>query len=199
MKNLVLKTVAITVAAIIALIAVAYLILALAFPKTLADGYDAIGSYSLSVKYYEKQYNKSGDIDDLAALCVKTDVKSDASRAAAYLAELTEREDFSAYCAREDENGGFKMTAYEFYYGRYTVATFYASGVAAAITVAEKAVSAGYTENDAFYVLLLDADTLSASDGIAVKAAITDVKSRLISATEQGYAERDIALADGLK
>ena len=199
MKNLVLKTVAITVTAIIVILAGAYLILALAFPKTLAEGYDAIGSYSLSVKYYEKQYNKSGDIADLAALCVKSDVKADASRAVKYLAELTESEDFSAYCEREDKNGGFKMTAYEFYYGRYTVATFFESGVAAAITVAEKAVSAGYTENDAFYILLLDAETLSASDGIAVKAAITGIKSRLTDATEQGYAERDIALADGLQ
>ena len=198
MKNLVVKTAAVTLAAIIVLIVAVYLIFALAFPKTLAEGFKAIGSYSLSVKYYEKQYKKSGGTADLAVLCVVLNEKSDSARAVKYLGALTESEDFAVYCAGEDEHGGFKMTAYEFYYGKYTVAEFYENGIDAAITAAKKAVAAGYTENNAFYVLLVDADTLGAQGGQAVSSAVTEIKSGLTEQEQIDYAQRDIDLANSL-
>ena len=198
MKKLVLKTIAVTVAAIIALTAAIYLTLALFFPKTLAGAWKDVGSYSLSAKYYERQYDKSGDTEDLATLCVNLDEKADSARTAKYLKILTEDEKFSERCAFEDKQGGFKYTAYEYYYGKYAVAEFYANKIDAAITVAKKAVSAGYTEHNAFYVLLGE-ETLTKSDGEKIAAAITEIKGGLTDAAQKSYAERDIGFANGLQ
>ena len=199
MKKLVIKTAAITVAAIIVLMAAIYLTLALFFPKTLAGVWKDLGNYSISAKYYEKQYNKSEDYGDLAKLCVYLDAKSDSVCASKYLKLLTENEKFAELCETEDTKGGFKYTAYEYYYGKYTVAEFYVNKIDAAIVVAKKSVSAGYTEHNAFYVLLLDADNLTASDASVVSAAITEIKSGLADETQIGYADRDISFADSLR
>ena len=199
MKKLVIRTVAITVAAIIVLMAAIYLVFALAFPKTLAGCWKDMGNYSLAAKYYEKQYDKSEDLDDLATLCVYLDAKTDGARAAGYLKLLTENENFNARCEKEDKEGGFKYTAYEYYYGKYAVAEYYANKIDAAITVAKKAVSKGYTANNAFYVLLIDADTLTKSDGEKISAEITVIKNGLTDDAQKEYAERDIGFANSVK
>ena len=200
MKRLVIKTVVITVAAILVLMAAVYLTLALFFPKTLAACWKDVGNYSLSAKYYEKQYEKSADYGDLATLCVYLDAKNDGVRTAEYLKLFTENGGFSARCEAEDLNGGFKYTAYEYYYGKYAVAEFYARNIDAAVAVAKKAVgaAAGYTENNAFYVLLIEADGLTANDKNAIKAAVTEIKGGLTDSKQIGYADRDIGYADSL-
>lgn len=195
MKKLVIKTVAITVAAIIVLMAAIYLTFALAFPKTLAKAWKDVGNYSIAAKYYEKQYDKSGDLDDLAKLCVYLDAKTDGVKAAKYLKLLTENENFNARCESEDHKGGFKYTAYEYYYGKYAVAEFYANKIDAAITVAKSAVSKGYTENNAFRVLLLDAEDLTESDRGAIVSAINEIYGGLTDAEKQ-IADRDINFAN---
>lgn len=195
MKKLVIKTVAITVAAIIVLMAAIYLTFALFFPKTLASAWKDMGNYAIAAKYYEKQYGKSEDVDDLAELCVYLDEKDDSARTAKYLKLFTEDENFNARCELEDEKGGFKYTAYEYYYGKYAVAEFYANKIAAAIAVATKAVSAGYTENNAFYVLLLEKENLTESDRDAIVSAITEIKSGLTDEEKQ-IADKDIEFAN---
>ncbi len=199
MKKLVVKTVAITVAAIIVLSAAVYLTLALCLPKTLANGWKNMGNYSLAAKYYEKQYNKSEDVEDLAVLCIYLDVKTDSARAEKYLKLLTGRDDFKNYCENEDNNGGYNMTSYEYYYGKFAVSTYYEKGIDAAVKVASEAVSAGYSEHNAFYILLIDVETLTESDGGKLSAAITDIKSGLTGETEIDFADRDIALANSVR
>lgn len=198
MKKLVLKTVAITVAAIILLGAAVYLMFALAFPKTLASAWKNIGNYSLAAKYYEKQYDKSEDIEDLAVLCIYLDVKADSVRAAKYLKILTENEKFSESFPVDGKNGGFGFTDYEYYFGKYALAEFYANKIDAAIAVCTKAVSAGYTDHNAFNVLLSDAENLTKTDGEKIAAAITEIKGGLTGKAEE-YANRDIGFANDLQ
>ena len=193
MKKLVITTAAITLAAIIALISLVYTCLALFSPKTVAGLWSSLGNYGLSVKYYGKQYSKTGDVADLAYLCLKLDERADNARAAKYLESLTDDEGFSDYCARADEIGESEMTAYEYYYGKYAVAVYYGTGIGDAVVVAEKAVSTGYTEYNAFYVLLIDVETLTASDRQAIAAAITEIKAHLTGEEEQ-IAARDLEI-----
>ena len=197
MKNLVLKTVIMTFTVIITVIAVIYACFAIFSPKTLAKFWEDAGNYSVSVKYYEKQYEKSGDIADLANLCAKLEVKSDSKRAAKYLAIFTDDENFSAFCEQEDKAGGYKFTSYEYYYGSYVVASYYESGIASAISVAKKAVQAGYTEHNAFYVLLSETP-LTKDDGIIIAAEISGIKETLSGGAES-FAERDITIAHAIK
>lgn len=194
MKNLVLKTVVLTFIAVIAVFLTVYGCFASFAPKSLASVWADLGNYGISIKYYEKQYEKTDNIDDLATLCSKTDEKNDSERAVKYLALLTEKEDFSEFCAQND--GG---KTYEFYYGKYAVAAFYKADVEAAIKVAKLAVKNGYTAHNAFYTLIVSADALTKADGTAIAAAVTEIKSNLTDEKQIGYAERDIKLADEIK
>ena len=201
MTKLVVKTVLITVAAIILTLAAVYLCLALFFPKTLAKGWEAVGSYDLSMKYYEKQYEKTDDISDLSVICVKVNTEKDATRAVKYLALLTEHSEFSDLCAAEDANpasGGDGFTAYEFYFGKYAVAAYYKDGITAAVNVAKVATQHEYTKYNAFYVILSGVETLSVADGQAIAAAVSEIKSGLTEQKQIEFADRDIARANGI-
>ncbi len=200
MTKLVVKTVLITVAAIILTLAAVYLCLALFFPKTLAKGWEDIGSYNLSLKYYEKQYEKTEDITDLSVICVKVNSEKDAVRAVKYLKILTENPKFSDLCAAEDANIAidYGFTAYELYYGKYAIAAYYQGGITAAVNVANTATQHEYTEHNAFYVILSVVKTLTASDGQAIAAAVSEIKSGLTDGEQIGFADRDIDLANGI-
>ena len=198
MKKLVLKTVLITLAAIIATTCALYGALAFFSPKTLAEFWNNAGNYAVSVKYYEKQYEKSGEISDLAGLCAKLDVKNDSAKAVKYLTLFTGSERFSTFCEQEDKSSGYKMTSYEYYYGIFTVAHYYQNGLSSAITVAKKAVNGGYTEYNAFYVLLSEVG-LTKDGGNAVATEISAIKETLSDETEIGFAERDINIANAIK
>lgn len=198
MKNLVLKTVLITLAAVIACVFAVYLIFALCTPKTLAKFWENAGNYSVSVKYYEKQYEKTGDISDLAALCAKLDVKSDSKKAVKYLAVFTDSENFTEFCEKEDKAGGYKFTSYEYYYGIFTVANYYENGLNAATDTAKKAVKSGYTDRNAFFVLLSEVK-LNKDEGTTVLTVISEIKETLSDETEKNFAERDINIAKSIK
>ena len=196
MKKLVIKTVVLTFISFIALFLIFYCCFSAAAPKTLADVWSDMGSYSFSIKYYEKQYEKTNDLFDLAVLCNKVNEQSDSSRAVTYLKALTEHENFSALCETEDKKFSYTFTAYEFYFGKYAVASYYESGIGSALAVAEKSVKTGYTEHSAFYSLL-GIESLTKDDGDSIKTAIEGLSG--LSETEQGFANRDVKFAEEIK
>lgn len=197
MGKTIIKTAAVTFAAVIALIGAIYACLAIFAPKTVADIWASFGNYSVSVKYYEKQYNKTGDISDLAVLCVKLDENKDSARAADYLSALTLSDGFADFCVAEDENARYGESAHEYYFGKRAIAEYYANGISAAIAVADAAVISGYTEFNAFYKLLVGVKELSNGDVTAISAKISEIKGGL-SGEQESFAERDIGIADSL-
>ena len=84
LKKLVLKTIGITLAGIIALGVILFGIFALFSPKTIANVADKMGNYSVSVSFYEKNYNKTESLEDLYGLIVKLDAENDGARTAKY-------------------------------------------------------------------------------------------------------------------
>ena len=197
MNKLVIKTVIITFITFVAVFLMIYACLAAASPKTVADAWADLGSYTVSVKYYEKQYYKTESVADLATVCDKIDEENDSARAVEYLSALTGSEEFSAFCAAEDGKRKTAFTAYEFYYGKYAAAKFYESGIDAAITVAKNAAEKGYTDYNAFR-WLISLDALTQEDGEKAAAAIAEMKAGLTD-EEQVFADRDISLAQSIK
>ncbi len=65
MKKLVIKVVLISLAAIIAIFSITYLLLSILSPISLAKFYGNIGSYKVAVGFCEKQYEKDGNIDNI--------------------------------------------------------------------------------------------------------------------------------------
>ena len=197
MKRWIIKTSLITLAATVLTLVVVYFFLMLAFPRVLAKGWEAVGSYDLSMRYYEKQYEASKEMSDLSVLCVKVDVEKDTNRAEKYLAIMTKSSGFSEFCASEDADTaqGYGFTAYEFYFGKYAVASYYKYDITAAVNVAKIATQNGYSEHNAFYVILSGVKTLTAADGQAIESAVSEIKAHLTDAAQIANAERDENIA----
>ncbi len=154
MKDLVVKTVLITLAFIFSIILLVFGALALFSPITLADTFDGTGGYSSSIYFYEKQYKKTGDIEDLALLAIKVNQDIDAQLAEQYLGELVSHEKFAEFCAEEE---GKELSNREFYYGKYAVALVKNDGFDKALEVAEEFVKAnGYTSYNPYSVLIIE-------------------------------------------
>ena len=121
MKKLVLKTVAITLASIILAFAVAFGAACIFAPKFLAKCFDGVGAYSASVFFYEKQYKKSGVIEDLAILVDNIDAENDGARAEEYLNLLVSHEWFDSFCTLQDGGTSALISTKEYYSGQYAV------------------------------------------------------------------------------
>lgn len=196
MKKSVIQAVAVTVALLISASCLIYVCLAFCSPVTLAKAWDGLGSYSLSVKYYCAQYEKTDDINDLAAYAVKLDEKKDAKRTAAVISDMTEREDFNAYCEKQDAAGGYVFHARDYFYGKYTVATFYEKGIDDALDVAERGVKDEYSDKSPFYILMAEAEELTDSDATAIAAKIGAIMlTGGLSVKELANANADVAMA----
>lgn len=84
MRKLVIKTIAITLAIIMAVGTAFYLLLSSFYPSVLASGYFKINSAELSLKYSEKAYEKSSEISDLATLTERSILFEDENKTIKY-------------------------------------------------------------------------------------------------------------------
>lgn len=119
MKKLILKTTAITLASIIGASLLVFGIFALFFPAPLARLFEGTGGYSASIHFYERQYKKTGDIEDLAEFVVKIDLEKDSDLAEEYLYEMVNHEDFSIYCAEQDQLNFSNISTIQYFTGSY--------------------------------------------------------------------------------
>ena len=115
-----------------------------------------MGFYKPAIHYYEKQYGKSGSIDDLAVLILKLDDEKDSVKTEEYTKILIEHPDFDNYCERKDDvNQGSTVSANEFYYGKYAVALVRNDKFEIAINTAKAFVAEyGYTGYNPFSVII---------------------------------------------
>lgn len=120
MKKLIIKTSLITLAVTLCALMITFGALALFAPKTVAGIFDGVGGYSASVFFYEKQYNKTGEIDDLVVLIDKIDQDKEPLKAEKYIQTIIEREDFEEYCEEQDKSKPTIKTK-DYYYGNYVL------------------------------------------------------------------------------
>lgn len=120
MKNLVLKTVAITIASIIGFFALLFGVFALFFPRVIADVAAKVGNYSVAVTFYERQYKLTGTATDLADLIETLDEDKDSAKTAEYA--LVFLSDFKGYDEFIENAGksrfGSAIAAEEYYYAK---------------------------------------------------------------------------------
>lgn len=194
MKKLIIKTICITLAVVVAASLAVYAFIAVFAPSALAGFYDKVGNYSLTIKYSEKAYESSHSFEDLAELCSALDEHSDAEKTVKYFTVFVNDEAFADYCLRANGVNG-AMTAAEFYYGKLTVAEFAVKGADVAIErAAYFADKYGYTCYNPFYVLILDlGDKFDSSVKTKIKAAITEKYSAL-NEERKAFADRDLEL-----
>ena len=159
MKKLVLKTALITLCSIIALLGILYGVFALFFPKTLAKTFEALGSDNAAIRYYEKQYEKTEDLQDLITLCAKLDVYEDTERAEKYLTILVAKPGFYSTCLDSDVSG--QISNEEYFEGKWVVATYLKDGIERGIEKALYSIRNGnyrYSEYNPFHILYTDSN-----------------------------------------
>lgn len=138
MGKLVLKTVAITLAAVLSVCMILFGTLAIFAPAKVANFFDKFGFYGPTVHYYEKQYGKSGEIEDLAVLILKIDDESDSAKEKKYVEEMINRADYSDYCVSVDNSNELsKIKTKEYYAGKYATSLVRTNNFSQALTFAE--------------------------------------------------------------
>lgn len=196
MKKLVLKTALITLASIIAILGILYGVFALFFPKTLAKTYESMGYDQTAIKYYEKQYEKTQDVQDLITLCVRLDVYSDTSRAEKYLSILVAKPNFYSTCLDNDVNvqTSNQISSEEYFEGKWVVATYLKNGVEKAIENAIYSVRKGnyrYTEYNAFFMLYSD-NSINWTESEQKYAGLSDMHGAIHSLCDNGNGESEL-------
>ncbi len=116
MGKLVIKTAVITLVSLLVALAITFGAFATFAPRSLAVFFDGVGNYSASVFFYEKQYHKTENFDDLVDLVNEIDDANDKERAEKYLGALIEHDDFENFCADKKIMG---IPLAEYYNGRY--------------------------------------------------------------------------------
>lgn len=159
MKNLIAKTVVITLASIVSLLAVAFGVLSILTPKTVADIFDNLGANNASIFLYQMNYEKTDDIQDLIDIVDKTYANQDSLRQEKYLDMLIAREDFNTFCLASDRESlgkdDFELTTKEYYYGYYVSVLYKNEKFNKALEIANDFVKTdGYTKFNPLSTLL---------------------------------------------
>ncbi len=191
MKKLILKTALITLGTILAVVCILYGIFALAFPLKMANFFDSLGMADASVSFYELQYENTGAISDLGALCVKIDAQNDCVRAKKYLTLLTEEEEFSTYIKGFDKNNSGSITGEEYFNGKLAVAHQKAGGVNEFLTFAICTIGEEYSEFNVFYIALSTNGLFTEEELIEVEKTLLGIEPCL-SETEREFILRDL-------
>ncbi len=130
MKKLVLRTVGITLMAVLVLSAVTLAFLSMFSPLTLAHASEKVGLKDLSIKYYVRQYESSNSQNDLATLIYKLDQEDDAKECAKYCLIFINGDGFENFCSSQNEGikyHGSAENAHEYFYIKSVISSFNSS------------------------------------------------------------------------
>lgn len=189
MKQLVLKTIGITLAFIAVFVIIGYGVFALFFPKNTAYFYDGLGDDVKAVRYMQKAYDRSKKISDLDTLCVYAIKTDDNGLIAEHLGKLFERdEEFYAYSSAKGK-GYYDRMATEYVLAVYEVN----SDVAKTIQTASR-LTKDYSDGSSLRNLL--ASSVSKGDKETVILLKTTIESSLNAYSAQGkaLANKDLAV-----
>ena len=193
MTKVVLKTIAITLASVVLAIGLFFGSFALFSPITLANFFDGMGCYSLSITFYESNFNKTQKVSDLATLVVKIDQEKDSERAEKYLKILVEFDKFEEFCASEDKYSQSQMAAKDYYLGEYVYALLKNGKFLDAFNLSFDYIDDnGYTENNPCRVMVVNAEKLLTDDQIyTLKKEIYDCRLSLTDQNDLARANSD--------
>ena len=120
MKHLIIKTVIISLSLIIAISFIIIGLVSVISPITIANASYRLGNYTISVKYTEKQYEKTKSFEDLALLVERSIWAKDYNYTVKYSPIFLNSLGFENYC--KDKDG------YENYIVCYYVESLYLTG-----------------------------------------------------------------------
>ncbi len=173
MKKLVIKTTAITLASLIVALGIIFGAMALFAPKALGDLFDGAGNYSASVFFYEKAYEKTGDINDLVNFANKVDMANDLENAKDCYKELVEHKDFNDYCASK----GNPQEEKDYYLGNYALILAKSGKFSEGLSVAVNSAKTSYGAFNPVRILIYEYLTADMTENItATVTALEEIE-----------------------
>jgi len=189
LKSLVIKTILITLASVIGALMVIFGALCLFAPATVAGFFDDVGNYSASVFFYEKEYERTGDINGIVLLIDKSYGQRDSIGEEKYLEKLLSHKDFETFCKKDGEDK--KLENVEYYYGYYTSVLIENQKLDSAISVGKKYVEKyTYSQNNPFRILAKEYADGTDEQKDLIKNAILDLEN--IETIQNVYITQDI-------
>ncbi len=193
MNKLILKTTVITLASVIIALVLSLSAMVFFAPKLIGSLFDGLGMYSASVFFYEKQYQKSEDIHDLALLIDKLDKDEDLEKSKLYLTEIVESEEFSSFCQMVDENKTVTVTSNEYYYLLLTQVVYLADGFEESVSVALEYVEKfSYTAFNPIRIIISDYGQTLQEQQLHQLKGVIEQKLPSLSAEQTVFANYDL-------
>lgn len=195
MKKLIIKTTLITLSAIVLFLAIVFGMFCAFKPVAIANLFDDLGCYSASIRFYEMQYEKTQDINDLIVIVDKTYDKQKNEDLERYLNTLTRHKDFMKYCQSKNANlETGEMLTEEFYVGFHVIVLIEIDDFDYALDVSNYFVECfGYTKFNPFRHIIGDClSDLSDSQKEQLESAIIGHSQNITDATQQGYITQDL-------
>lgn len=197
MKKLVIKTALITIACLLVLAILIYGILAIFSPKTLATVYQNFGNDSLSVKYTEKQYNKTKDIEDLYLLCVKLDYERDSEKTEEYTAILTSLTEYNGFCKEKDNEVGSVIKTHELIEGKFVCAVYKNGGIEKTVETAKGLICEEYSKYNCINTFIITfGEGLKGEEILKLKNCLIEIKMNFVYGESLANIENDINLLE---
>ena len=210
--KVILRTALFSILSIIGAAIIAFAVLSLAFPKTMAGFCEQTDNYSLAVQYANLNYVYSGDIKDLSRL-VDDSIKTGKDKTIVkYVAKFVDHEKFSEECERVSalmkqnliDNGWFELAgkdpetytvSYKFFVcGELSAAQYRRKNIEGAISAAQKGCEdmQGFEEGNPFVTLSLE--VIEANDQSAKQLVKQTLLQDFADESETPYFKNLIAL-----
>ena len=194
MKNLVAKTIVITLSAIVCVMTITFGALCVFTPKTVARFFNDVGNYPASVFFYELQFEQSGSLDDLAILADNAYSNKDEQGHIKYLSKLVYSKSFVQYCNKKDQANLSNVSYKEYYTGRLASAYLGSGNFNKALTLSNSFIGAfGYSQFNPMRKLVDYKDGLTEQNRTQLKQALLSFDKANLNVEQLGYLNLDLS------
>ena len=200
MKKLVIKTTFITIIAILAVCIIVMSAICAFKPRTIGKMFENLGNYEASQYFYQRQYEKTQEIEDLILLIDNAYEKQDNVALRNCIGQLIADDEFKAYCINKNlavASGNIKTEEYyaSWYAEVLCITGDFFGAVAFSNTYVLKddgSVNMGYTKFNPFRTLVNIKSNLTQAQVNVLKQAIQEKLVSITDVTELGYIAQDL-------
>lgn len=200
MKKLVIKTIFITVLAVLALCITVMSAFCVFKPKVIGKMFDDLGNYNASQYFYQMQYSKTGDINELFTLVDNAYEEQDIASVRKYVGALISHKSFKSYCQNKNASlAPGDMQTEEYYASWYAELLFLTGDFNNAIKFSKSYVlknngdvDMGYTKFNPFRALVNISSELTQTEKLTLKDTIIDLQDIITDSVELSYIEQDL-------
>ncbi len=174
MNKLIIKTIFITLGTLLVVVGVFYMCFSLFAPQKMAQFWSELGNDKTAVKYMDRAYEKSDDLNDLVTLCSYAVKTGDNRLIDEHLSKLFNDNTFEKYCQSQKE--GVNEEQFNFFASKYTAAGYKAGKERGALIDKAFEISKNYGKNNAVQSLIYESYSAANRDYETLEKVLEKLK-----------------------